>query len=149
MVSGSAALLLDGFKTNQKSNGGGNANGLALSPGETKALLMNNADTNIDIDPFSGLAEITASAVARSGSTRQSRPRLRLGTPKLRKRRSASACTKSMGSRPLPAPCRCTTTRTNRITYSITPTFRFAGDASGAVVPSGAGFGNDQSRIRE
>ena len=59
MVTGSAALLLDGFGTNQKGNGGGNANGLALTPIETKALLMNNAETNIDTDPFTGLAPIT------------------------------------------------------------------------------------------
>ena len=59
MVAGSAALLLDGFETNQKSNGKGKANGLALTPLEVKALLMNNGETNIDTDPFTGLAPIT------------------------------------------------------------------------------------------
>ncbi len=59
MVAGSAALLLDGFDTNGKGNGNGNANGLALSPLEVKALLMNNGNTNIDTDPFTGLAPVS------------------------------------------------------------------------------------------
>ena len=45
MVSGSAALLLQAEP--------------GLSPLEVKARLMNNGETNIDIDPFSGLAEIS------------------------------------------------------------------------------------------
>lgn len=45
MVAGSAALLL-------QANPG-------LSPVEVKARLMNNGETNIDTDPFSGLAPIT------------------------------------------------------------------------------------------
>ncbi len=59
MVAGAAALLLDGFDTNGKGMGDGKAKGLALSPLETKAILMNNGETNIDTDPFTGLAPIT------------------------------------------------------------------------------------------
>jgi subtilisin family serine protease len=59
MAAGAAALLLDGFDTNGKGQGDGKAKGLALSPLEAKALLMNTGDTNVLIDTFSGLAEIT------------------------------------------------------------------------------------------
>jgi subtilisin family serine protease len=45
MVAGSAALLLEAQP--------------GLTPAESKAKLMNTGDTNIDIDPFSGPAEIT------------------------------------------------------------------------------------------
>jgi len=45
MVSGSAALLLQAAPH--------------LSPLEAKAVLMNNGETNIDTDPFTGLAPIT------------------------------------------------------------------------------------------
>jgi minor extracellular serine protease Vpr len=45
MVAGSAALLLQAEP--------------GLSPAEVKARLMNNGDTNIDTDPFTGLAPIT------------------------------------------------------------------------------------------
>lgn len=62
MVAGSAALLLDRF--------GGSKRPLVgrpllaalipgLSPTETKARLMNNAETDIKTDPFTGLAPIT------------------------------------------------------------------------------------------
>lgn len=46
MVAGSAALLIQ-------------ASGHSRGPLEIKAALMNNGDTNIDTDPFSGLAPIT------------------------------------------------------------------------------------------
>ncbi len=45
MVAGSAALLLEASP--------------GLSPLEAKAVLMNNGDTDIDTDPFTGLAPIT------------------------------------------------------------------------------------------
>jgi hypothetical protein len=45
MVAGSAALLLEASS--------------GLSPLEAKAILMNNGDTDIDTDPFTGLAPIT------------------------------------------------------------------------------------------
>jgi minor extracellular serine protease Vpr len=63
MVSGSAALLLQGFGGTKTSGTGtppGNAIGHGLSPIEVKALLMNNAETNIINDPLTGgLAPIT------------------------------------------------------------------------------------------
>jgi len=45
MVAGSAALILQAYPD--------------LVPAETRARLMNNGDTNIDTDPFTGLAPIT------------------------------------------------------------------------------------------
>jgi subtilisin family serine protease len=62
MVSGSAALLLEGFggtKSNPQGRPPGRGAGLGLTPLETKALLMNNGETDIDTDPFTGLAPIT------------------------------------------------------------------------------------------
>lgn len=62
MVSGSAALVLEAFGGSQTTGRGGakgNPVALGLDPLRLKALLMNNADPDIDIDPFSGLAEIT------------------------------------------------------------------------------------------
>jgi subtilisin family serine protease len=63
MVTGSAALLLEGFggvKTTAKGTAAGKAIGLGLKPIEVKALLMNNAETNIVSNPLAGaLAEIT------------------------------------------------------------------------------------------
>ena len=136
MVAGSAALLLDGFGTNQKSNGGGNANGLALSPAETKALLMNNAETNIDIDPFSGLAEITRIG---GGEVRVNRA---MEAPAAAWDANAPQAALSFGMHEVDGVT--TLTRTVQVhnysnewqTYTITPTFRYAGDATGAVVPS-------------
>jgi subtilisin family serine protease len=62
MVSGSAALLLEAFggtKTTGKGTPSGKALGHGLTPVEVKALLMNNGETDIDTDPFTGLAPIT------------------------------------------------------------------------------------------
>lgn len=63
MVAGSAALLLEGFggvKTTAKGHKPGKAFGLGLEPAEVKALLMNNAETNIINDALLGtLAPIT------------------------------------------------------------------------------------------
>ncbi len=62
MVAGSAALLLEGFggtKTPGKGTTPGKGLGLGLTPVEVKALLMNNAETDIKTDPFTGLAPIT------------------------------------------------------------------------------------------
>jgi minor extracellular serine protease Vpr len=136
MVSGAAALLLDGFSTNQRSNGGGNAKGLVLRPGETKALLMNNAETDIDIDPFLGLAEIT-----RIGGG-EVRPDRAIAAPTAAWDNGAPQAALSFGMHEVSQTV--TLTKTVRIrnfsnephTYAITPTFRFAGDATGAVTPS-------------
>ena len=63
MVTGSAALLLKAFggtKTTGNGTPPGNAIGHGLSPLEVKALLMNNAETNIINDALTGdLAPIT------------------------------------------------------------------------------------------
>ncbi len=62
MVTGSAALVLDAFggtKTSAKGTPNGNAIGHGLDPLTVKALLMNNGETNIDTDPYVGLAPIT------------------------------------------------------------------------------------------
>ena len=57
MVTGSAALLLQGFggtKTTGNGTPSGNAIGHGLTPLEVKALLMNNAETNIINDALTG-----------------------------------------------------------------------------------------------
>ena len=62
MVSGAAALLLDASGGTQGTGNGspnGQAVGHGLTPLMTKAILMNNGDTDIDTDPFQGLAPIT------------------------------------------------------------------------------------------
>jgi hypothetical protein len=64
MVSGSAALLLDSYCDDDDDNDSGKRGRHArkqacVDPLVAKAILINNGDPNIDIDPFSGLAEIT------------------------------------------------------------------------------------------
>lgn len=54
MVSGSAALLIGGFDNHK-----GKGKGVTPSPLEVKSLLMNNADTDIDVSPFEADAPIT------------------------------------------------------------------------------------------
>ncbi len=151
MVSGSAALLVSGFSTNQKSNGQGNANGIALDPHETKALLMNNAETNIDIDPFSGLAEITRIG---GGEVRADRA---IAAPAAAWDADAPQAGLSFGMVEVDGVT--TLTRTVQVhnfsnewhTYTITPTFRYANDAATAAVTPSApaevtinpGLGND------
>ena len=152
MVAGSAALLIDGFNTNQQGGGGGTAKGIALSPAETKALLMNNAETNIINDVLIGeLAPIT-----------------RIGGGEVRVDRAMAATAAawdddapqaglSFGMHEVDGVT--SLTRTVRVhnyantaqTYTITPTFRYDNDAaSGAVsvsapasVTINPGLGND------
>lgn len=54
MVSGSAALIIGGFDNHR-----GNGKGAGLSPLDVKSLLMNNADTDVDVDPFTPDAPIS------------------------------------------------------------------------------------------
>ena len=152
MVAGAAALLLDGFDTNQKSNGRGNANGLALSPVEVKALLMNNAETNIDTDPFTGLAPITRIG---GGEVRVDKA---INAPIAAWEAGGASGGLSFGFVDV-ADANVSLTKTVQIhnysnerrNYTVTPTFRFADDAaSGAVSPAAPGsvrvnpgFGND------
>ena len=140
MVAGSAALVLEasGGTTSNNPNGTppGNAVGHGLSPLEVKALLMNNAETNIISNPLSGaLAEIT-----------------RIGGGEVRVNRAANApvaawvdgqASAALGFGFVDVDSTVTMTKTVRLanyaggaprTYSITPTFRFANDASNGAV---------------
>jgi subtilisin family serine protease len=152
MVAGAAALLLEGFDTNGKGNGNGKAKGLALSPLETKSILMNNGDTNIDTDPFSGLAPIT-----RIGGG-EVRVDWAFGASIAAWEAGGAGAGLSFGFVDV-ADANVSLTRTVQIrnysnerrNYSVTPTFRFADDeANGAVAPTAPasvtvnpGFGND------
>jgi subtilisin family serine protease len=137
MVTGSAALLLEGFggtKTTGKGTPSGNAIGHGLSPAEVKALLMNNAETNIQTDPFTGLAPIT-----------------RIGGGEVRVNRALDAPvgawddsvpTGALGFGFVDVDGTATFTKTVRIrnyentarTYTITPSFRFGDDAANGAV---------------
>ena len=138
MVTGSAALLMEGFggvKTTGNGHPPGKAFGLGLKPVELKALLMNNAETNIISNPLTGaLAEIT-----------------RIGGGEVRVNRSLDAPvaawddgapTGGLGFGFVDVTDTVSMKRTVRVrnydgkkhTYTITPSFRFANDqASGAV----------------
>jgi minor extracellular serine protease Vpr len=142
MVSGSAALLLEGFRTNQISQGHGTALGLGLEPHEVKALLMNTAETDIVNDVILGdLAPIS-----------------RIGGGEVRVDQANSAKVAAWDAQTSQGALSfgfvdvaddvLTLTRTVQIhnfsqqrrTYTITPTFRFADDvASGAVSVSTPG----------
>jgi subtilisin family serine protease len=121
MVAGSAALLLEAQP--------------GLTPAETKAKLMNTGDTNIDIDPFSGLAEITRIG---GGEVRVDQA---IGAPAaawdddaLQGGLSFGFVDANKSVQTLHKKVRVRNYSDKAITYSITPTFRFDGDAaSGAV----------------
>jgi subtilisin family serine protease len=121
MVAGSAALLLEAQPD--------------LAPAETKAKLMNTGDTNIDIDPFSGLAEITRIG---GGEVRVDQA---IGAPAAAWDDDSLQGALSFGFVDVKAQ---TSTLHKKVrvrnysdedrTYSITPTFRFDDDAeSGAI----------------
>jgi subtilisin family serine protease len=62
MVAGSAALVLDALGSSKTTGTGsppGKAVGFGLTPLQVKALLMNTGETEIDTDPFTGLAPIS------------------------------------------------------------------------------------------
>ena len=140
MVTGSAALLLEGHggvKTTKKGPPPGKAFGLGLKPTEVKALLMNNAETNIIDNPLLGtLTPIT-----------------RIGGGEVRVNRALDAPIAAWDSdTPTGAlgfgfvdvsDAGVTLKRTVVIrnyeggaprTYSVTPTFRFADDVSNGAV---------------
>jgi subtilisin family serine protease len=140
MVTGSAALVLDAFggtKTNATGTPPGTAIGYGLDPLTVKALLMNNGETDIDTDPFTGLAPIT-----------------RIGGGEVRVDRAVSApvaafsaddYTGALGFGFVDVADTVTLTKTvtirnldtNRHTYSVLPTFRYDSDeATGAVAVS-------------
>ncbi|MBT8194417.1 MAG: S8 family serine peptidase, partial [Acidimicrobiia bacterium] len=137
MVSGAAALILDGTggtKTTAKGKANGQAIGLGLSPVEVKALLMNNGETDIATDPFSGLAPITRIG---GGEVRVDRA---LDAPVAAWDDATAQGALSFGMVEVPSDMSITKTvrirnyDNTRRTYSITPTFRFDDDAlSGAI----------------
>ena len=152
MVAGAAALLLDGFDTNGKGMGNGKAKGLALSPLETKALLMNTGETNIDTDPFTGLAPITRIG---GGEVRVDSA---IGAPAAAWEADGYSGGLSFGFVDV-ADASMSVTKSVQVhnysnewrDYTVTPTFRYDNDAaSGAISPSAPGsvsvnpgFGND------
>jgi subtilisin family serine protease len=154
MVAGSAALLLDGFDTNGKGMGNGKAKGLALSPLETKAILMNNGETNILNDVVIGsLAPITRIG---GGEVRIDNA---ISAPIAAWEAGGASGGLSFGFVDV-ADANVSLTKTVQIhnysnkrrNYSVTPTFRFADDViNGAVSPVAPasitvnpGFGNDE-----
>jgi subtilisin family serine protease len=139
MVSGSAALVLQGFGGTQataKGSSSGNGLGLGLTPVEVKALLMNNAYTEIVNDALTGaLAPITRIG---GGEVRVDRA---LSAPVVAWDRDVPSGSLSFGFVNV-ADDVVTITKTVKIrnldnkkhSYTITPTFRFADDvANGAV----------------
>jgi hypothetical protein len=121
MVAGSAALLLEAQP--------------GLTPAEAKAKLMNTGDTNIDIDPSSGVAEITRIG---GGEVRADQavgaPAAAWDEDTLQGGLSFGFVDADKSVQNLHKKVRVRNYSDKAITYSITPTFRFAGDAaSGAV----------------
>jgi subtilisin family serine protease len=139
MVTGAAALLLEGFggvKTTAKGTAAGKAIGLGLQPVEVKALLMNNAETNIVSNPLTrALAEITRIG---GGEVRADRA---LDAPVAAWDDSTPTGALGFGfidvaedTAVLKKKVRIRNYDNTRRTYKITPTFRFADDvANGAV----------------
>lgn len=139
MVTGSAALLIEGFggaKTSAKGTPAGKAIGHGLSPVELKALLMNNAETNIINDPLTGaLAPITRIG---GGEVRVDRA---LKAPVAAWDDAVPSGSLSFGFVDV-ADEVVTFTKTIRIrnydntrrTYTVTPTFRFADDVTNGAV---------------
>jgi subtilisin family serine protease len=137
MVSGAAALVLDAFGGTKTSNFGspfGTAIGHGIDPLTVKALLMNNGETNIDTDPFTGLAPITRIG---GGELRVDRA---VGAPVAAF--SADDYTGALAFGYVEVPDTVTLTKTvtirnldnERHIYDVIPTFRYASDAaSGAV----------------
>jgi minor extracellular serine protease Vpr len=139
MVSGSAALIMQaygGTVASAQGRPGGNARGHGLTPLEVKALLMNNAETQIINDPLTGaLAPITRIG---GGEVRVDRA---LAAPVVAWDSANPSGALSFGFVDL-ADDVLTIVKTVQIrnldnrnrTYTITPTFRFADDvANGAV----------------
>jgi subtilisin family serine protease len=131
MVAGSAALLLQAHSD--------------LSPLEVKARLMNNGETNIDTDPFTGLAPITRIG---GGEVRVDRA---LAAPAAAWDDDVPQGALSFGFVDVPKDTvvlhktvRVRNYSEDDIRYSVTPTFRDQGDAdNGAVsvsVPNGKVF---------
>lgn len=139
MVSGSAALLLEGFggaKTTAKGSAAGRAVGHGLSPLELKALLMNNGETNVVNNALTGaLAPISRIG---GGEVRVDRA---LTAPVAAWDDAVPSGSLSFGFVDV-ADDVVTLTKTVRIrnyantarTYNVTPAFRFADDGTNGAV---------------
>ncbi|MCS7006710.1 MAG: S8 family serine peptidase [Gaiellaceae bacterium] len=139
MVTGAAALLLEGFggvKTTSRGTPPGRAVGHGLRPIELKALLMNNAETGIVSNPLSGaLTEITRIG---GGEVRAS---WALDAPVAAWESEGTTAGLGFGfidvaddTAVLRKTVRIRNYDNRRRTYTITPRFRFADDqANGAV----------------
>jgi subtilisin family serine protease len=142
MVTGSAALLLEGFggtKTTAKGVPSGKAIGHNLTPLDVKALLMNNAEINIISDPLTGaLTPITRigggevrvdqAITAPVAAWDQDVPTGALGFGFVDVADELVTLTKTVVIQNFD---------NKQHVYSVTPTFRFANDeANGAVMLS-------------
>jgi minor extracellular serine protease Vpr len=138
MVTGSAALLMEGFgraQTTPKGTPPGLAFGHGLKPIELKALLMNNGETDIVNDPLTrALTSITRIG---GGEVRVDRA---LAAPVAAWDNDVPSGSLSFGF--VDVADVVTLTKTVRIrnydntqrTYTVTPTFRFADDAANGAV---------------
>ena len=142
MVSGSAALVIaatGGSKTTGQGTPNGNANGFALSPAETKALLMNTGDTAIFSDVLVNNELVDLAEVSRIGGG-EVRVNNALGAAALAYDADQPSGALSFGFVDVTDTVSITKTVVvknltgKKQTYSVTPTFRAPGpEASGAV----------------
>jgi minor extracellular serine protease Vpr len=139
MVSGAAALLLEatgGTKTTAKGRPSGRAVGHGLSPAEVKARLMNNGETHILNDALLGtLAPITRIG---GGEVRVDRalaaPAAAWDNGSPQGGLSFGFVDVADGMVSITKTVRVRNYSNKRLTYSVTPTFRFADDeANGAI----------------
>ena len=137
MVAGAAALLLDAYGGTQataKGKASGQALGHGLAPLWVKSLLMNNGETNIDTDPFTGLAPVSRIG---GGEVRVDRA---VDAPVVAFEKEGFSGALSFGFVDVDDVVTLEKTVTirnlenSKRTYTVTPTFRFADDeASGAI----------------
>lgn len=153
MVSGSAALLLDATcdtdddSDSGKGKGKKNKGHKCPRPEITKARLMNTGETDIDIDPFEGRAEITrigggevrvdralgANAVAWDKETGQGG--LSFGFVDVADNTvTLTKTVRVMGLGSFDSDGDSDSDKNAKVTYTITPTFRFADDAANGAV---------------
>lgn len=124
MVTGSAALILDAYP--------------GLAPAEVKARLMNNGETNIDTDPFSGPAPVSRIG---GGEVRvldaYQEPIAAWDDATMTGSLSFGQVDVAKDVVTLHRKVRVRNYTNKAVTYSVTPTFRYADDeASGAVTVS-------------
>jgi subtilisin family serine protease len=139
MVAGAAALLLEatgGTQATGKGTAAGRAVGLGLRPAEVKARLMNNADTNVANNPLTGeLAPITRigggevrvdkAIAAPAAAWDNARPQGAL---------SFGFVDVANDTMTIKRTVRVRNYSNQRITYAVTPSFRFANDETNGAV---------------